>query len=367
MKKLIVLLVTLTCGITWAQNDKEVKMFGCNYYGGNIDPKRICQFNTFMSNKQAEAAVDRILKPIGLNRNFMVVECPLTENCFATTLGGVRYIVYDKMFLQRVDNRTKTDWSAISIMAHELGHHLQGHTIDGKGSRPEKELEADKFSGFIMHQMGSSLDEAQAAIKLLQTEEGTFTHPPRKARLSAIEKGWREAAEMYPRSTNSSTATTLPTKIKIEQPEVVMEEKTKPKEPEKKWSGCLTGNCTNGKGVYMHELGEKYDGEWKDGQRHGYGSQFHANGNLKYEGDFMYNKMDGTGTFYYKNGDRYEGTFKENKRHGEGTYYFANGDRFVGEYKDDKRNGKGTMIYGNGSKEISYFVNDKKQKLKNRW
>ena len=60
MKKLIVLLVTLTGGIVCAQNEENVKMFGCNYYGGNVDPKRICQFNTFMSNKQAEAAVDRI-------------------------------------------------------------------------------------------------------------------------------------------------------------------------------------------------------------------------------------------------------------------------------------------------------------------
>ncbi|MFN8353498.1 MAG: hypothetical protein U0Y10_03555 [Spirosomataceae bacterium] len=366
MKKLTLLLGSVLLWLnSWAQ--EEVKMFGCNYFGGSIDPKRICQLNAFVSNKQAEEAVDRILKPIGLNRNFMIVECPMTENCFATTLNGVRYIVYDKMFLQRVDNRTKNDWSAISIMAHELGHHLQGHTIDGKGSRPEKELEADKFSGFILHQLGASLEQAQAAIKLLQTEEGTFTHPPRRARLSAIEKGWQEAAELYPRDAKSSTTAGNTPILKKEAPVPISEENNKPVVVEKKWSGCLSGNCSNGKGVYMHELGEKYDGEWKEGQRHGYGSQYYSSGNLKYEGDFQYNKMEGNGTFYYKNGDRYEGEFHENKRDGKGTYYFANGDKFVGDYKDDKRNGKGTMIYGNGKKEISYFLNDKKQELKNRW
>ena len=368
MRKLTMLLGAALVSLSgWAQ--EESKMFGCNYFGGSFDPKRICQFNTFMSNKQAEEAVDRILKPIGLNRNFMIVECPMTENCFATTLNGVRYIVYDKMFLQRVDNRTKNDWSAISIMAHELGHHLQGHTIDGKGSRPEKELEADKFSGFIMYQMGSSLEQAQAAIKLLQTEEGTFTHPPRKARLAAIEKGWSQAAELFPRGSRpipmATSTSSSPTAN--EERAVVIEEKSKPVTPEKKWSGCLSGNCNNGKGIYMHELAEKYDGEWREGQRHGYGSQFYANGNLKYEGEYKYNKMDGKGSFYYKNGDRYEGDFKDNKRHGIGTYYFANGDRFVGDYKDDRRNGKGTMIFGDGRKEISYFVNDKKQELKSRW
>jgi hypothetical protein len=346
--------------------------FGCSYYGGNIDHRRICDFNGFMSNKEAENVVDRILKPIGLTRNFIVVECPRTENCFAATVNGVRYIVYDKAFLQRVDNRTQTDWAAISIMAHELGHHLQGHTIDGKGSRPDKEIEADKFSGFIMHQLGASLEQAQVAMRVLQGEEGTNTHPPKRSRLTAIEKGWGEAEEMFPKhnsslqNNKSSTAPVVvrnePKPIEPSNPNVWKEEKV-----EVKKYGCIDGNCDNGIGTFLHEAGEKYEGSWLGGLRHGKGMQYYPSGQIKYEGDFNQGRREGYGTYYFKNGDRYAGNFSDNKMNGKGTYYYANGDRFVGEYKDDKRSGKGTLIYSSGKKEISYYLNDKKQNLKNRW
>lgn len=370
IKKLLIAGVLCSNTLVAQQAEEKVMGFGCSYYGGSIDHRKICDFNGFMSNKEAESVVDRILKPIGLNRNFIVVECPRTENCYAATVNGVRYIVYDKVFLQRVDNRTQTDWAAISIMAHELGHHLQGHTIDGKGSRPDKEIEADKFSGFIMHQLGASLEQAQVAMKLLQADEATSTHPAKRSRLTAIEKGWNEAEELYPtaKSTTSQPSTTSPVVVAKNEP--ARTERTVPKAEEvselKKY-GCIAGNCDNGTGTYLHEAGERYDGEWKNGLRHGKGIQYYPNGQLKYDGEFNEGRREGKGTYYFKNGDRYSGGFKENKMNGKGTYHYANGDKFVGEYRDDKRYGKGTFIYTNGKQEVSYYLNDKKQNLKNRW
>lgn len=372
MRRTLLLGGVLLTNLAIAQSDNEkVMSFGCRYYGGNIDHSKICDFNGFMSNKEAESVVDRILKPIGLTRNFIVVECPQTENCFATTVNGVRYIVYDKVFLKRVDNRTQTDWAAISIMAHELGHHLQGHTIDGRGSRPDKELEADKFSGFIMHQMGASLEQSEAAMKLLQAEEGTYTHPPKRSRLAAIEKGWQEAEELYPKFAGSFKTQTKEILVKNEPkfepaPKVVVREEM-PIEAEAKKVGCISGNCSNGKGTFIQGTGEKYEGIWVDGLPNGYGQNYHSNGQLKYEGEYVLGRREGKGTYYFKNGDRYQGSFKENKMNGKGVYYYANGDRFLGDFKDDKRNGKGTFIYANGKQEISYYLNDKKQSLKSRW
>ena len=35
---------------------------------------------------------------------------------------------------------------------------------------------------------------------------------------------------------------------------------------------CVKGDCINGKGTYEDAYGNKYDGEWKYGKRHGKGT-----------------------------------------------------------------------------------------------
>ena len=58
--------------------------------------------------------------------------------------------------------------------------------------------------------------------------------------------------------------------------------------------------------------GEVYDGEWRDGLKHG------------------------IGIYLFKNGDVYEGGFIEGKKDGEGRYKMANGKLICGMWKDDK-------------------------------
>jgi len=54
-------------------------------------------------------------------------------------------------------------------------------------------------------------------------------------------------------------------------------------------------------------------------------------------------------------GRNYAGEFKDGKRHGQGTETWASGegagDKFVGEFKDDKKNGKGTYTRSDGTYE----------------
>jgi hypothetical protein len=107
--------------------------------------------------------------------------------------GLLRVIVYNQEWMDTVARRTRTDWASYSIIAHEIGHHLQGHTIVGGGSHPSIELEADEFSGFMMARMGGTLAQAQIAIRTLASEAGSSTHPPRRDRLAAIARGWERA------------------------------------------------------------------------------------------------------------------------------------------------------------------------------
>jgi hypothetical protein len=336
-----------------AQVDAE--SFECHYFGFNNikTPKDICQFLKFTSNNHAEAVVDKILKQVGLSRNFVVVECPNTENCFATVVEGQRYIIYDGAFMKRVENMTNTDWSAISIVAHEIGHHLQGHTIDGKGSRPQKELEADKFSGFVMRRLGASLDDALITIKTLADDNPSFSHPGRAARLEAIKKGWTEANE-------SSPTTTSPTKkAPVESSKFEETDEEEAEEPE---PGCVAGDCENGVGIYIRSDDEKYQGQFRLGKRHGQGIHYYPDGSTRYKGDFRDDIRVGYGAYYFTNGDKYVGMFANNLPNGKGTYYYASGERFVGQYINGKRHGDGAYYYKNGKREAGFYQNDEQVK-----
>lgn len=188
--------LTLFSGwVTHAQN-----IFFCGY-GEAVLPSDICNVvngNAFANNEEAEQAVDRVLKKLGLPRNFAMAQCPDIENCVAVTgQNGVRYIVYDKEFVQRIKSRT-SDWSALSILAHEIGHHLAGHTNTGAADLAESrkfELEADYFTGYQMYRMGATLSQAQQAVRLVASERDDrfSSHPKLSKRLAAIAEGYNAA------------------------------------------------------------------------------------------------------------------------------------------------------------------------------
>jgi hypothetical protein len=107
---------------------------------------------------------------------------------------GKRVILYDPQPIADIENITDHDWPAVSILAHEIGHHLAGHTLAREYNR-DFELEADYFSGFILEKMGATLDEAQAVMNLLRDHPNMTDHPPQAERLAAIEAGWTQAAD----------------------------------------------------------------------------------------------------------------------------------------------------------------------------
>jgi hypothetical protein len=136
--------------------------------------------------------VKEIIDVVGLKPRFELQAANI-ENAAAVIYNGRRYILYNEDFLAAINNAVHTDWAGVSILAHEIGHHLNGHTLSRAGSNPGDELEADEFSGFVLRKMGASLAEAQAAINLLSEEHTSATHPGRNYRLASISKGWRNA------------------------------------------------------------------------------------------------------------------------------------------------------------------------------
>jgi len=194
------------------------------YYDENkSDVSKICDFyrgNSFASNTSADNALDRILRVTGMSKRFVLYPCSNIDNCLATSYKGIRYILYDKYFMEEIANNTGS-WSKISILAHEVGHHVNGHSIDllsiasGQIDAPsliesrQMEIEADEYSGFVMQKLGASLSQAQAAMnKYASTGDDSYSsHPSKYKRLSAIERGYNRAKGQS--STYSNAPSTL--------------------------------------------------------------------------------------------------------------------------------------------------------------
>ncbi|WP_304236487.1 MORN repeat-containing protein [Jiulongibacter sediminis] len=367
MLKKLSLLLLFSSLITTLQAQEDIT-FACSYTSNKINEKAICDLLGYRSRPEAQKAVESIVSRSGLKQNFYVMECQNIDNCFAATRNGERLIVYDGSFMRRVNNLAQNDWGAMSVLAHEIGHHLQGHTLKAGGSDPERELEADEFSGFVMYQMGASLKDAQSAIWKLTTDYDTGSHPPRRKRLAAIKTGYSKAKALYPRV---NAEPIVEEKVEEEKPKevpvVVNQPRTSPvpvEKPErevvKAKTGCVEGNCRNGFGVAVnHRTYEKYAGNWRNGRRSGYGIEYYRDGMKKYEGDFSGSDYHGYGTYFFTNGDKYVGKFKNNIMHDDqAVYYFRNGDRLFVRYINGKKQGKAKIIYYGGVQGTVFFEDD---------
>ena len=144
---------------------------------------------------EARTQVERVVRVSGLEMNFEMIVDPSTPAA-AEIINGRRVILFDPRFMAQVADRICPDWGAMSILAHEVGHHLAGHTLRQTAEPWRDELEADEFSGFVLARLGASLAETTSAAARILPEEPTPTHPGRKDRVAAIVHGWQNAEAM---------------------------------------------------------------------------------------------------------------------------------------------------------------------------
>lgn len=75
----------------------------------------------------------------------------------------------------------------------------------------------------------------------------------------------------------------------------------------------------SGQGIMEYIGGDKYDGEWLNGQRHGNGTMFYASGDT-YDGEWCNGVKDGYGVYTWSTEEMYQGYYKNDLRDGEGAY-----------------------------------------------
>ena len=202
MKRIISIIIVLICLplIGFGQTDNYTK---------SVNAAELCDVmkgNSLSTYQNADLALDKILSVTGMSKRFVLKECNGITNCIATQFNGIRYILYDKYFMDDIAENSSS-WTNLSILAHEIGHHVNGHSLDlivaavgtadslPLGESRQRELEADEFSGFVLQKLGASLYQAQEAIRILSSnaDDSYSTHPSRDKRLAAIERGYNKS------------------------------------------------------------------------------------------------------------------------------------------------------------------------------
>lgn len=178
----------------------------CAYNSSLDESNKLCTAlgkKDFVSNSDADKALNLILSTIGASKRFILRECASINNACATTYKGVRYVFYNDRFMDDIVNMSD-NWSNLSILAHEVGHHINGHTLEvllytsdvvkevSLSESRKQELEADEFSGFVMAKLGATKEQALKVMRIISSDEDdtNSTHPSKSKRLAAITRGY---------------------------------------------------------------------------------------------------------------------------------------------------------------------------------
>ena len=79
-----------------------------------------------------------------------------------------------------------------------------------------------------------------------------------------------------------------------------------------------------------------------NGLKHGKGKIYYKNGNIKYDGDFVNNKIEVNGKYIWEDSEYYIGQFLNDLRHGKGKLYDKDDNiKYDGDFVNGKFEGNG--------------------------
>lgn len=110
----------------------------------------------------------------------------------------------------------------------------------------------------------------------------------------------------------------------------------------------------NGKGMYYFQFGAKYEGEWQDDVRHGFGVLTLPGGYPRYEGEWRNDEICGSGKMFRSDGGVVEGVFDGNFN-GIGSIVYPDGNKYKGQFRHGERNGMGVLITPENEKFTGEF------------
>jgi len=99
--------------------------------------------------------------------------------------------------------------------------------------------------------------------------------------------------------------------------------------------GYFQNGRRHGEGIFTYVNGDTYSGKWKYGKKHDFGTYLYADTGMKLEGMWEGGKFV-KGKWILPNGVFYEGDFVNNKPNQAGVWYFNSGNEAKGNYNQKK-------------------------------
>ncbi len=143
-------------------------------------------------------------------------------------------------------------------------------------------------------------------------------------------------------------------------------------------TGCITGDCDNGWGIFKFDNGDTYEGHWDASAFDGYGIYEWSDGysysgqwknNLRHgyamtiynsSQSFGYWENDNSVTYSVSNDNGNNGCTSGNCENGYGTYVYDNGS-YTGTFKNGYRDGYGNYLFNDGTALACTWINGTKQ------
>ena len=195
----------LLCGCSFcplSAQDVFALRHGCAF----DDDLPVGQLSLDEPSSEAEAIVEEIMGLIDLKNNFVLKAGNIANAC-ATSVGDRRFILYNPDFLKTFDATPQQRWAAYFVLAHEIGHHLNGDRFETKDpqKRRQMELEADLFATGTLCRFGARLEEVLLALDSFAQAEASEMHPGREDRKAACKKRWtKRKLEMQQNGENAN-------------------------------------------------------------------------------------------------------------------------------------------------------------------
>ncbi len=142
------------------------------------------------------------------------------------------------------------------------------------------------------------------------------------------------------------------------------------------YTGGFKDGLLSGQGVCKFANGDRYDGQWESHKQNGQGTYTYASSNTSKTGYWKNNEfigantgnttgcisgncVDGYGVYKYTDGTVYDGNFAGGKCSGKGTCTWVSGNKYTGEWADHQMNGYGTMYYPDGTSKTGNWAASK--------
>lgn len=105
-------------------------------------------------------------------------------------------VLYNPEAMTILDFASGNDFTTLSVLAHELGHHVHGHTLPSSLEELQKhpwnrEFEADEFAGFVLARLKAKPDDLLASLRVWFCGP-SHTHPGSVERAEVAFEGWKK-------------------------------------------------------------------------------------------------------------------------------------------------------------------------------